>query len=91
MTPDQREIESRVKEILCRELKLGPEQVTETTNLRELPGIESIKILRIITFVESHYDIELEDQVIFKIETIRDTATAVRNLLEKKTGERGAV
>jgi acyl carrier protein len=86
MIPNQQEIEAKVKEIICRELKLEPAKVTSTTKLRELAGVESIKILRIVTFVESHYDVEMEDQIIFKIETIQDTATAVRNLLEKRAG-----
>jgi len=84
MIPAQSEIEAKVKEVLCRELKLDPEKVGETTKLREIPGIESIKILRIVTLVEGHYNVELEDQVIFKLETIRDTAAAVRDLLSRR-------
>jgi len=56
----------------------------DQTNLRDIPGIESLKILRIILRIEEHYDIELEEQVVFSVETIENIAVAVANLLAKK-------
>jgi acyl carrier protein len=83
MTNDLKDIEAKIKEIICRELKLDPQTITENTNLREIPGIESIKILRIIVLIEGLYGIELEDQVIFRAETIADIALATQKLLAK--------
>lgn len=83
MTDNLKDIESKIKEIVCGELKLDPQTITEKTNLREIPGIESIKILRIIVLIEGHYGIELEDQVIFQSETIEDISLATQKLLVK--------
>lgn len=80
------EIETKLKEIICGELKLDPQMTSEKTNLRQIPGIESIKILRIIVLIEKHYGVELEDQVIFQAETIGDIAQATHNLLAKGSG-----
>jgi len=33
------------RHILCRELKLDPQAIADETNLRDIPGIESLKIL----------------------------------------------
>ena len=86
MTDNLQAIESKLKEIICAELKLDPQTTSEKTNLREIPGIESIKILRIIVLIEKHYGVELEDQVIFQAETIADIARATYNLLAKDAG-----
>ncbi len=79
------EIAAVVKELLCQELNFEPPEITETTNIRELPDIESIKILRVILSIEERYDVELEDQVVFSVNTIEDIARAVTNLLAQKT------
>jgi len=65
-------------------LKLDPQAIADQTNLRDIPGIESLKILRII-LREEHYDIELEEQVVFSVETIENIAVAVRTCLERKS------
>lgn len=88
MTSGFQEIKSKIKEIICSELKLAPETINEKTKLREVPGVESIKILRIIVLIESHYRIELEDSVIFQSETIEDIAIATKNLLASKAEDR---
>ena len=91
MTDSLKEIETKLKEIICGELKLDPQTTSEKTNLREIPGIESIKILRIVVLIEKHYGVELEDQVIFQAETIGDIALATHNLLAKTAGPQQTV
>lgn len=86
MTDSLQEIETKLKEIICGELKLDLQTTNAKTNLREIPGIESIKILRIIVLIEKHYGVELEDQVIFQAETIGDIALATYNLLAEGAG-----
>lgn len=83
MTNDIADIRKTTIDIICRELKLDSHQITEDTNLRELPDIDSIKILRIILSIEEQYDIELEDEVVFGVETVTDIALAVADRLAK--------
>ncbi len=47
--------------------------------LRAIVGIESIKVLRIICKVEQRYDVELEDDTVFRANTIQDIVDAIRN------------
>jgi acyl carrier protein len=84
MTEDTHNINEVIKEIVCNELKLDPQTLTNDANLRAIPGIESIVILRIIVKVEDRFDIELEDQTVFGVETIQDIANAVQALALKQ-------
>lgn len=64
---------------IARELKIDEVQLTPTLDLRSIAGIESIKVLRIICKVEQQYDVELEDDAVFRASTIQDIVDAVRN------------
>jgi len=74
------DVERTISAIVCEELKLSAEQLTSGTNLRELPGVESIKVLRIISKIERVFDVELEDDVVFRVKTVAELASAIRNL-----------
>lgn len=73
-------IEQIIRTLVSQELKLPPGAITHATNLRELPGIESIKVLRIIAKLENHYDIELADDVVFRISTVGELVRSIRDL-----------
>jgi acyl carrier protein len=64
---------------IARELKIDEVQLTPTLDLRSIAGIESIKVLRIICKVEQQYDVELEDDAVFRANTIQDIVDAVRH------------
>jgi acyl carrier protein len=68
-----------VAAMIARELKIEQVQLTPTLDLRSIAGIESIKVLRIISKVEQQYDVELEDEAVFRVNTIQDIVDAVRN------------
>ena len=63
---------------IARELKIDQAGLTPTLDLRTLPGIESIKVLRIISRVEQKYDVELEDEAVFRANSIQDIVDAVQ-------------
>jgi acyl carrier protein len=64
---------------IAQELKIDEVQLTPTLDLRSIAGIESIKVLRIICKVEQKYDVELEDDAVFRANTIQDIVDAVHN------------
>ena len=74
-------VEDAVKQIVQHTLKLPDDKISSETNLRDLPGVESIKILRIVASVEKKFDIRLDDQVVFKMSTIREMVTEVEKLV----------
>jgi acyl carrier protein len=80
-TPNIETITNEIQSLFCSSLNLSASQVEVTENLRELPGIESIKVLRIVAKIEKKYDIELDDDVVFRTNTIEEIAQAVTRLL----------
>jgi acyl carrier protein len=78
-------LEEAIRTAVCTELKLPPQRVSNTTDLRELPGMDSVKVLRIIARIERAHDIELDDEVVFGVSTIEEIAAAVRGLAPLKT------
>jgi len=66
-----------IRTVISRELNLPRDVITDQAILRELPGVESVKFLRIIVAVEREYSIELDDDVVFHIETIDELSKAV--------------
>lgn len=85
MKHDISDIKATVKDLICRELKLEPQIMTAQNNLREIPGMESLKILRVILCIEEHYGIELEEEVVFSVNTIEDIAVAVASLMNRQS------
>ena len=73
--------EDAIKQIVQNTLKLPDGDIPPNTSLRDLPGVESIKILRIVASIEKAFDVRLEDQVVFRVNTIEDLATEVKKLV----------
>jgi acyl carrier protein len=76
---DAGELYTFVAGTIAQELKIDEVQLTPMLDLRSIAGIESIKVLRIICKVEQKYDVELEDDAVFRANTIQDIVDAVRN------------
>jgi len=76
---ESNELYTFVATTIAQELKIDAVQLTPTLDLRSIAGIESIKVLRIICKVEQKYDVELEDDAVFRANTIQDIVDAVRN------------
>ena len=79
MTRDQ--IEEAIKKITQSALKLPDGEISSTSNLRDLPGVESIKILRIIANIEKKFGIRLDDQIVFQVSSIHELAGEVAKLV----------
>lgn len=77
----ERDVADKIRILLHKNLELPIELLEDDAKLREL-GVESIKVLRTILAIEEHYDIELDNEVVFKAETVRDIARAVVQLKE---------
>lgn len=72
------ELYNFVAATIAKELKIDERQLTPSVDLRSIDGIESIKVLRIITKVEQKYGVELEDSAVFRANTIQDIMDAVK-------------
>jgi acyl carrier protein len=74
------DVRATIVGFICDELKLPAEQIADSTNLRELPGAESVKILRVIARIEHAFAIELDDEIVFRVERLDELVRAVSAL-----------
>lgn len=80
-------VRDTIHTIVSAELGLDTTDVPPSTDLRELPGLDSIKILRAVTKIEKHYDVELDDEVVFQISSVDGLAEIVEGLLADRSAE----
>lgn len=74
------DIKARVNTVIAEELGIDPGVLTADRHLRTLPGVDSMKVLRIIVRIEKTFDIELEDDVTFRIRTVGEFHDIVAGL-----------
>jgi acyl carrier protein len=86
-TLNVQEIENTMKEIIVKELGNPLERLDSDTEFATLPGIESIKVLRMVTRIEQRWDIELQDTVVFQIKTFGE----LRDLVIREISGRESV
>lgn len=71
VTPPQ-EIAVFVRTELAVLLECAEESVDLTQRITELPGIDSLKLVRVVAACEEHWDIELDEDELFEIQTAED-------------------
>ena len=74
MAPEEQDI---LHSIIRAELGDPSLSLQSETVIRELPGIESMKVLRIITKIERQFQIEMDDEVVFNMGTFGDLVSAL--------------
>lgn len=80
--PEVTKIAAEIREIFARELGIPVDWVEEASNIREVPGMESLRLLRAVTRVEKRFGIELADEAVFAIDSVTQLATLVAARLE---------
>ncbi|MDH6222927.1 acyl carrier protein [Streptomyces pseudovenezuelae] len=61
----------------AKELGIDLGNIAEDTVLKELPGADSVRLLRVVAQIERVYDVEFEDEDIFDVRTPRQLAGLV--------------
>jgi len=74
------EVEDTIRHFLRNEIGPAALETKSDAKLAEV-GVDSVKVLRVVVNLERHYQIELEDDVIFRAETLRDLAKTIRALV----------
>ncbi len=70
MTPHER---ARLHSLIREKLDLGgAEKIEETTLVRELPGVDSMKLLGLLGAVELGFQVNLGFEAIPQVHTVRD-------------------
>ena len=66
------EIFEKIKEIVCDQLEVEPEQVTLTTHFEKELEADSLDVVELVMKFETEFDIDIDDQVASEIETVKD-------------------
>lgn len=73
-----------VTDLAAREFGCPADELTPDLDLSTLKGADSVKLLRVVAKIERAYDIELEDDQVFGLKTIRDVAGSVTALVAER-------
>lgn len=68
-----------IKAILVKHLKIDPAKITETTNLQEDLGADSLDLVEIIMEIETKFGIEIPDEDIFALKTMNDVISYIES------------
>ncbi|MBP2371815.1 acyl carrier protein [Pseudonocardia parietis] len=76
------QITQAVRRIVAEVLAVPAPQLGTDTDLREVEGADSIKVLRLIARIEREYDVQLEDEDVFGVSTIAEIAGVLQKALK---------
>jgi acyl carrier protein len=79
------EITATIAKIICDTLQISPATLAATQNLRQLEKVDSINLVRVMARIEDHFDIELEDDLVFEVTTLDELVAAVKQLASRRT------
>ncbi|MBQ7122994.1 MAG: acyl carrier protein [Oscillospiraceae bacterium] len=71
----------KVREILCDQLELDPEDITLDTNIVDDLGADSLDLVDFVMSLEDEFDKEIPDEDLEKIKTIGDVVSYIENSL----------
>ncbi|AUI58410.1 acyl carrier protein [Amycolatopsis sp. BJA-103] len=77
-TITREEIAAVTAETLAGELKIPAADIAADDVLRDLPGADSMKMLRVVSKLERRWDVEFEDEQIFAVKTVDELVELVR-------------
>jgi acyl carrier protein len=66
-----------VNALVEKELGLPPGRIDPALPLSELPGADSVKLVRVVSRLERLYDLEFEDDDVFAVKTADDLVALV--------------
>ncbi|HEX3782602.1 MAG TPA: acyl carrier protein [Pseudonocardiaceae bacterium] len=83
-TTSREQIAAVTVEYLATELKTAPTEIGATDVLKELPGADSMKLLRVVSKLERQWDVEFDDEAIFAVATVDELITLVHKYVTGK-------
>ena len=81
------QIRQRVIEIVCEQLAVGKEKVTDTTSFIEDIGADSLDIVEMVMELEEEFDIQIPDDQAEKIKTVGEAVEHIKFAVKNKGGE----
>ena len=76
------DIEPQVKEIICEQLDVKPEDVDPSKTFTDDLGADSLAIVELVLALEEKFDVKIPDDEVDKIKTVGDAI----NYIKARTG-----
>ena len=77
MSPD--EIDSKVKEIICQQLEVSPEQVREDASFVDDLKADSLAVVELVLALEQEFKIEIPEEDTEQIKTVKDALNYIKS------------
>ena len=71
----------KVREILCEQLEIDPDEITLDTDIINDLGADSLDLVDFVLSIEDEFDKEIPDEDVEKIKTIGDIVSYIENSL----------
>jgi acyl carrier protein len=66
------DIRTKIIETIAQELEVSQDLVTESANITEDLGADSLDIVELIMALEEHFDMSIEDEAAEQMNTVQD-------------------
>jgi acyl carrier protein len=84
--PTRAQVAAVAREFLGRELKIEPAAIADDAVLKELPGADSVHLVRVVSRLERHWDREFEDEQVFELRSFDELVAMVLSCLSDYGG-----
>ncbi len=71
-----------MKEIICQYVEVEPEKITEDARFMEDLGFNSFDFMSLVGEIEDRYEIEVVEQEVVQIKTVKDAMDYITSLME---------
>jgi acyl carrier protein len=85
-TPTRDQVAAAVREFLGQELKIMPSDIASDAVLKELPGADSVRLVRVVSWLERHFDREFDDEHVFELRSFDELVTLTLSYLADGNG-----
>lgn len=77
MSDAHADVDARVRAAFAAELCCQPSLVLPESRLADLPGLDSLKLLRLIGTLETEFEIGLDDELLHSLRTVADVTALI--------------
>jgi acyl carrier protein len=78
MATNPAEIEKKVREIICAQLEVTPEQVRLEASFTDDLKADSLAVVELVLALEEHFSIEIPDEDTEQIKTVKDAIEYIK-------------
>ncbi len=80
---DPKEIESKVKQIICAQLEVAPDKLTDGSSFVDDLKADSLAVVELVLALEEAFHIEIPDEDTEQIKTVKDAVDYVQTHVKK--------